>query len=82
MKAEWTQVNNDEWRFEVQADAFLYRMVRRMVFIQVAVAQGKISAEVIAGSLAEQASAESRSVLPSGLPPAHGLTMVKVEYQE
>ena len=30
------------WRFEVQANAFLYRMVRRMVFLQVAVAQGKI----------------------------------------
>jgi tRNA pseudouridine38-40 synthase len=82
MKAEWTQTNHDEWRFEVQADAFLYRMVRRMVFIQVAVAQSKISADAIARSLAKQASAESRSVLPSGLAPAHGLTLVKVEYQE
>jgi hypothetical protein len=53
-----------------------------MVFIQVAVAQSKISADAIARSLAKQASAESRSVLPSGLAPAHGLTLVKVEYQE
>ena len=43
MKAEWMQVEKDEWHFEVQADAFLYRMVRRLVFVQVAVAQGKLS---------------------------------------
>ena len=82
MKAEWTQVGDDEWHFEVQADAFLYRMVRRMVFVQVAVAQGKVPAETIARSLVEQVSAQSRSVLPSGLAPAHGLTLVKVEYRE
>src|SRR5688572_7001124 len=36
MKAEWSQSEEDEWHFEVQADAFLYRMVRRLVFVQVA----------------------------------------------
>ena len=83
MKAEWKQTSDDgTWLFEVQADAFLYRMVRRMVFVQVAVAQGKFPAEMIARSLAEQASAQSRSVLPSGLAPAHGLTLVNVEYRE
>jgi tRNA pseudouridine38-40 synthase len=83
MKAEWKQTSDDgTWQFEVQADAFLYRMVRRMVFVQVAVAQGKFPAEMIARSLAEQASAQSRSVLPSGLAPAHGLTLVNVEYRE
>ena len=78
MKAEWLRHEKDEWRFEVQADAFLYRMVRRLVFVQVAAAQGKVSAEGIARSLAKQASAES--VLPSGLAPAHGLTLVEVMY--
>jgi tRNA pseudouridine38-40 synthase len=82
MKAEWIQTGADEWHFEVQADAFLYRMVRRMVFVQAAVAQGKIPAEAIAGALAEQAAAESRSGLPSGLAPAHGLTLVEVQYRE
>ena len=42
MNSSWQQVD-DEWRYEVQANAFLYRMVRRLVFVQVAVAQGKIS---------------------------------------
>jgi tRNA pseudouridine38-40 synthase len=76
IKAEWFQSRTDEWHFEVQADAFLYRMVRRLVFVQVAVAQGKVSAETIADSLAD-ASAEK---LPAGLAPAHGLTLVEVRY--
>ena len=80
MKAEWIQAGNDEWHFEVQADAFLYRMVRRLVFVQVAVAQGKVSAEIISRSLARQVPAGARSELPAGLAPAHGLTLVEVAY--
>jgi len=80
MKAEWMQAEQDEWHFEVQADAFLYRMVRRLVFVQVAVAQGKISTEAVAHSLVQQANAESRSEFPASLAPAHGLTLVEVVY--
>jgi len=81
MKAEWTQAGLDEWHFEVKADAFLYRMVRRLVFVQVAMVQGKISAETLARSLAKQTSAESRSEkVPAGLAPAHGLTLIEVTY--
>jgi tRNA pseudouridine38-40 synthase len=83
IKAEWTQAEKDEWHFEVQADAFLYRMVRRLVFVQVAVAQGKVSAGTIAHALANPATAESRSEkVPTGLAPAHGLTLVEVRYNE
>jgi tRNA pseudouridine38-40 synthase len=81
-KAEWQQAKEDEWHFEVQADAFLYRMVRRLVFVQVAVAQGKVSAEAIAKSLAKPLPTGTRSGLPSGLAPAHGLTLVEVKYKE
>lgn len=81
IKAEWTQTAENEWRFEVQANAFLYRMVRRMVFLQVAVAQGKIPVDAISGSLVKQEAAESRSGLPSGLAPARGLTLINVEYK-
>ena len=86
MKAEWSQTREaeDQWHFEVQADAFLYRMARRLVFVQVAVAQGKVSAERIATSLANPLSAEPRSAMrsaiPAGLAPAHGLTFVEVAY--
>ncbi len=83
LKAEWTKAEKDEWHFEVQADAFLYRMVRRLVFVQVTVAQGKVSAEAIANALANPAKAESRSEkVPAGLAPAHGLTLVEVTYNE
>lgn len=81
MKAGWTQRAEDELHFEVQADAFLFRMVRRMVFLQVAAAQGKVSVGAIARSLAKQASAKSKSGFLSGLAPAHGLTLVNVEYK-
>jgi tRNA pseudouridine38-40 synthase len=77
MKAEWSQPREveDEWHFEVQADAFLYRMVRRLVFVQVAAAQGKVSA----GKIAASAEAKNEN-LPAGLAPAHGLKLVEVAY--
>jgi tRNA pseudouridine38-40 synthase len=82
MKAEWTQPEKDgAWHFNVQADAFLYRMVRRLVFVQVTVAQGKCSVETIARSLAKQVSAGTGSEkIPAGLAPAHGLTLIEVTY--
>jgi tRNA pseudouridine38-40 synthase len=83
IKAEWSQAHDakDEWYFDVQADAFLYRMVRRLVFVQAAVAQGKLSAEMIAHALAKQAPAGKRNeLLLAGLAPAHGLTLVEVAY--
>jgi tRNA pseudouridine38-40 synthase len=82
MKAEWTQMKRDEWQFEVQADAFLYRMVRRLVFVQVAVSQNKVSAESVARSLANLVPAGTRSEIRSGLAPAHGLTLVEVTYPQ
>jgi len=82
MRAAWTQTASDEWQFDVEADAFLYRMVRRLVFVQAVAAQGKLEAEDLARALEKQGSAGKRSVLPSGLAPAHGLTLVDVRYQE
>ncbi|HVN14448.1 MAG TPA: tRNA pseudouridine(38-40) synthase TruA [Anaerolineales bacterium] len=79
MKAKWRS-HADEWQFEIQADAFLYRMVRRLVFVQVAVAQGKCSAEAVARSLAGQLNESKRSEIPAGLAPAHGLNLVEVTY--
>jgi tRNA pseudouridine38-40 synthase len=80
MKAEWSQAEQDEWHFEVQANAFLYRMVRRLVFVQVAVAQGKVPTAAVERSLTEQVSPGKRNELPAGLAPAHGLTLVEVAY--
>jgi tRNA pseudouridine38-40 synthase len=73
-KAEWCEMPDDEWQFEVEADAFLYRMVRRLVFVQVSVARGKCSIEEVQQALVK------KSKLPAGLAPAHGLTLVEVSY--
>lgn len=73
-KAEWKKMPDGEWQFEVKADAFLYRMVRRMVFVQVSVAQGKCSVEKVQHALSKQ------GTLLAGLAPAHGLTLVEVTY--
>ncbi len=73
-KAEWKKMPDDEWQFEIRADAFLYRMVRRLVFVQVAVAQGRCSGEEVRNAL------KKRSKLLSGLAPANGLTLVEVLY--
>jgi tRNA pseudouridine38-40 synthase len=73
-KTEWKKKPDGEWQFEIQADAFLYRMVRRMVFVQTAVAQGRCSAKNVQDALSKQ------KTLLSGLAPAHGLTLVEVTY--
>jgi tRNA pseudouridine38-40 synthase len=73
-KTEWRKMPDGEWQFEIQADAFLFRMVRRMVFVQVAVAQGRWSAKDVQNALSKQ------KALLSGLAPAHGLTLTEVTY--
>jgi tRNA pseudouridine38-40 synthase len=67
-------------RFEIRADAFLYRMVRRIVFLQVAAAQGRCTLETLAACLTGPAAGGEGSRLPAGLAPAHGLTLVEVAY--
>ena len=67
-------MRGDEKQFEVRADAFLYRMVRRMVFVQVAAARSKCSLDEIRDAL------EKQSKLPAGIAPAHGLTLAEVTY--
>jgi tRNA pseudouridine38-40 synthase len=73
-KAEWKRMPDGEWQFEVRADAFLYRMVRRLVFVQVCVAQGRCSVEKVQHALIKP------EELLAGLAPAHGLTLVEVTY--
>ena len=73
-KAEWRKMPDGEWQFEIQADAFLYRMVRRLVFVQVSAALGKCSNEEVRKAFSRPGK------LPAGLAPAHGLTLVEVNY--
>jgi tRNA pseudouridine38-40 synthase len=75
MRACWEK-QADEWHFEVQANAFLYHMVRRLVRSQIVVAQGKFPQETFARALADQVE------LPSGIAPSNGLTLVEVSYPD
>lgn len=85
LSAKW-QNDADEWIFEIQADAFLYRMVRRLVYVQVAVGQGRLQQETLVraldGSSGPPCSKDgntSRSI-PANLAPANGLTLLEVRY--
>lgn len=74
LAASWKK-SDGGWLFEIEADAFLYRMVRRLVFVQVAAGQGRLAVEDLARSLADRT-----PVLPAGLAPPNGLTLVEVRY--
>ena len=79
--AGWQQ-HGDEWIFEIRADAFLYRMVRRLVYAQVAVGQARLSAKTLLQALDERPKVgpAARSQIPASLAPACGLTLVEVRY--
>ena len=74
-EAVWT-IGNDELNFQVTANAFLYHMVRRIVFIQVKVAQGMWTIEQLREGITHQ-----KEQLP-GLAIPNGLKLVKVQYQD
>ena len=67
MSSGWKRLD-DEWQYEVRADAFLYRMARRLVFVQVAVAQGRCSKETVVKALERP---QTKNEIPAGLAPAH-----------
>ncbi len=64
--------------FEVTANAFLYHMVRRMVFLQVLAAQGRLELSDFSKLLGGPAAAGLQN---PGLAPARGLVLVEVTYE-
>jgi tRNA pseudouridine38-40 synthase len=75
LHAKWRLVE-DEWRFEIRANGFLYHMVRKLVHAQVAVGLGRIRKNDLLHAL------EKQGDLPSGLAPAQGLFLVDVSYTD
>lgn len=75
-QTSWQVDGEGTWSFQVEANAFLYHMVRRMVFVQVLVGQQRISLEEL-----EQA-VEQAHPLPSGLAFPQGLLLKEVRYSE
>ncbi|HSO26919.1 MAG TPA: tRNA pseudouridine(38-40) synthase TruA [Anaerolineales bacterium] len=72
--AEW-QAHADELWFEIRGDAFLYHMVRRLVFALVEVGRRRMAIEAFAACL-NNPPAEP----PQGLAPAQGLTLMEAVY--
>ncbi len=75
LRAAWYALSPDEWAFDVAADAFLYRMVRRLVAAQVEIAQGRRSLAAWQQALAEPP-AQPWAVLA----PPQGLYLAAVYY--
>jgi tRNA pseudouridine38-40 synthase len=67
----WVETT-DGWEYHVSANAFLYHMVRRLVYVQVEAARGKISLDDLASGL------QTGRKLKPGLAPANGLRLEKV----
>jgi len=76
-QAGWQEDGIDLF-FEISANAFLYHMVRRLVYLQVMVGQGRLGLEVIPQSLQPHGKGD----LIKGLAPAQGLRLVEVCYPE
>lgn len=75
MRIEICPQNENRFRIEVKGDRFLYKMVRNLVGMLVAVGRGKISVQEIPDIL------ESRDRrLAAMTAPAHGLTLKRVYY--
>ena len=75
-RAGWAK-GGDELVFEVEANAYLYHMVRRMVHLQVEVGLGRKSLDDLRFYLSGQA-----DELIQGLAPACGLILQRVTYPE
>lgn len=70
----WTKVSDDQFLFEIEANAFLYHMVRRIVFLQTAYAMGTVSEEALVNAVRYGIDAKP------GLAPARGLRLQRVNY--
>ena len=75
-RADWEQVG-DEFSFVIEANAFLYRMVRRLVGAQVAVGQGRETPATFADRVAEPARGWQGK-----LAPAQGLCLDAVAFED
>jgi len=73
IESRWIETSNG-WRYEITANAFLYHMVRRLVFVQVRAAQGFLSLQNLEEGL------QCQVKLKPGLAPPNGLVLTRVDY--
>jgi len=70
----WQQ-DGEAYAFEICANAFLYHMVRRIVFVLVKIGQGEVSPDILLESL------QTGTLSLTGLATAAGLVLKEVRYQ-
>jgi tRNA pseudouridine38-40 synthase len=73
--AEWKKPTSNTYEFMITANAYLYHMVRRIVFLQENVARQRLGWEKF------QRGIDLQVDLPGGLAPAKGLCLVDVDYE-
>jgi tRNA pseudouridine38-40 synthase len=72
--AKWEQEDDMHYQFTISANAFLYHMVRRIVFSQVKIGLSQMSLEELTKAI------NAKEILRSGLAPANGLDLMEVRY--
>ena len=74
-QADW-HFDREDLVFKIRGNAFLYRMVRKLVGFLVEIGQEKVEPEAMKVLLQEKSPEVIKSIAP-----AHGLTLVAVEYE-
>ena len=72
---EWAERPNGVKELYIAASSFCHQMVRSIVAVSLDIGRGKLAADAMVGILAARDRTASR-----GAAPAHGLTLVAVEY--
>lgn len=72
--ADWEFENNHQASFAISSEAYLYHMVRRIVFLLIRIGQRRLDAKELERSF------ERQGKLPAGIAPAHGLFLEEVNY--
>lgn len=75
--AEWTQVEDDLWRFEITADRFLRNMVRAVVGTLVEVGRGRLSLDDFKDVIASKNRCAAGDSMPG-----NALSLVDIRYEE
>ena len=75
-EAKWEQTGQNEMAFSITANAFLYHMIRRVVYVLVRIGMGEAPLSTVRLGL------ETGSTGIVALAPARGLTMTDVRYAE
>ena len=74
-KAEWKQIDDDLWQFEITADRFLRNMVRAVVGTLIEVGRGRMSIEDFKRVIAQKDRCAAGDSMPG-----NALSLVNIAY--